>query len=355
MIVGLISAAGAVPILVLSLFGGAYADRIDRKLLIQIGQASSTVLALFVAISISTETLTWYHLLATSLLQGVMWSFLAPARLAIIPEMVGKRLMGSAIALYGAGFSITILVAPAIGGLLYVLIGPEGVYYVIAALGLTAVTLTNPITGSPQGGRGARPPIMDDIKAGLAYIWRDSVVMVLLVIAALTYLLAMPFKFLLPVFIAEVYHQEAGAFGVLTSMIGLGSLAGSIVFASVGKWRRGLMLIAGSFASAIALLLVAAVPLYYAGIGIMVLLGIGDAGRRVLNQALIMEQVEDEYQGRVMSVFTMLFGFMPLGILPAGIAMDVLGGRTTVLILGVAMFAATTVLLVTQKRLRVLQ
>ena len=122
-VVGLVSASTAVPILILSLFGGAFADRFDRKFVIQIGQTFSLAITLFVAITIMMDMLTWYHLLATSILQGVMWSFLSPARLAIIPEMVDKRLISSAMALYGAGFSGSILVAPAIGGLLYSLIG----------------------------------------------------------------------------------------------------------------------------------------------------------------------------------------------------------------------------------------
>jgi MFS family permease len=354
-IVGLVSAAGALPLLGLALFGGAIADRMDRKRIIQIGQGVSTALALFVAVSITTETLTWYHLLGTSLLQGVMWSFLTPARQAIIPELVGRRMLSNAMALNGAGFSITILVAPTVGGLLYALIGPEGVYYIIAALGLTAVTLTNPISSTSRRGRDTRSPILDDIKAGLSYIWGNHLVLVLLLVGVVTVLLAMPFKFLLPAFVADVYHREAEAFGLLISMLGLGSLAGSLAFASLGRWRRGLMLIAGGMASGIALLLVAAVPLYYPAIGIMVLLGLGDAGRRVLILVLIMEQVEDRYQGRVMSVYAMTFGLMPLGILPAGLAMDAWGGRTAALILGAAMLTTTTLVLVTQKRLRDLQ
>lgn len=354
-VVGLVSASTAVPILILSLFGGAFADRFDRKFVIQIGQTFSLAITLFVAITIMMDMLTWYHLLATSILQGVMWSFLSPARLAIIPEMVDKRLISSAMAIYGAGFSGSILVAPAIGGLLYSLIGPERVYYFVSMLTFVAVAFTYPITTSEQQRPKNNRPILTDIKSGLAYIWNSNLVMVMLIISALSALLVMPFKYLLPVFIVQVYQEEAGAFGILISVMGLGALIGSLVFASLGKNKRGLMLFVGSYSSAIALLMVAAIPFYYPAIGIMILLGIGDAGRRVLNQTLIMEQVENEYQGRVMSVYTMLYGFMPLGVLPAGIAMDLVGGRITIFILGLTMLTATTFLLATQKQLRILQ
>ena len=122
--------------------------------------------------------------------------------------------------------------------------------------------------------------------------------------------------------------------------------------ASLGKWKRGLLLIGGSFMSGIGLLLVSAFPYYMAGAAIMVLLGLGDATRRTLNQTLILEVVEDQYRGRVMSVFMMNYGLMPLGVLPASLAIEALGGQMAVAILGFGMIAVTSVVLVTQRRLR---
>ncbi len=79
-ILGLVSAAGALPMLGLALFGGAVADRLKRKPLIQAGQVTSMGVALFVAVSITLGWITWVHLLVAALVQGVMRSFLVPAR-----------------------------------------------------------------------------------------------------------------------------------------------------------------------------------------------------------------------------------------------------------------------------------
>ena len=113
-----------------------------------------------------------------------------------------------------------------------------------------------------------------------------------------------------------------------------------------------MLLIMGSFLSGIALLMVAAIPIYWAAVLIMLLLGLGDAGRRTLNQALIMENVEDQYRGRVMSVFMMNFGLMPLGVLPAGIVAQFWGGQVAVGILAVLLLVATFLIYGTQKILR---
>ena len=84
----------------------------------------------------------------------------------------------------------------------------------------------------------------------------------------------------------------------------------------------------------------------------MVLLGLGDSGRRTVLMALIMEEVEDRYRGRVMSVFMMNFGLMPLGALPAAAMAQIVGGREAVGLLAVLLIAATLVVLITQRRLR---
>ena len=114
-----------------------------------------------------------------------------------------------------------------------------------------------------------------------------------------------------------------------------------------------MLLIFGSFASAVALLLLAFLPFYLLAVVIMIPLGLGDAARRTINQSLVMEKTDDLYQGRVMSVFMMNFGLMPLGVLPAGILVDVLGGQPVIGALGVILFIFTLVILVTQKGLRI--
>ena len=120
----------------------------------------------------------------------------------------------------------------------------------------------------------------------------------------------------------------------------------------MGKRRRGLILIVGSFVSGVALVLVAAIPLYYVAAALMIMMGLGDAGRRALNMALIMEEVEDRYRGRVMSVFMMNFGLMPLGVLPAGAIAERWGGQFAVGMLGILLLITTALIFVTQRRLR---
>ena len=351
-LLGLVNAGFAIPMLSLALFGGAVADRMERRRVIQAGQLISIVLAVFIGVSIVTNTITWIHLFGVSMVQGAIFSFVMPARQALVPSLVGKDNLTNATSLDAAAMSVTTLLAPAVGGGLYNVIGPEGVYFLIAGCSVVAVILTWFVSAS--GGSASRPsvPMFSDIVEGLRYVVRSPLVLVLLLMALATALLAMPFRFLMPVFVVDVYDRGPESLGLLVTIMGVGSLVGALFIASMGKRRRGLTLIAGSFVSGIALMLVAAIPLYYAAAALMVLMGLGDAGRRVLNMALIMEEVEDKYRGRVMSVFMMNFGLMPLGVLPAGAIAQEMGGQFVVGMLGVLLLLTTALILVTQRRLR---
>ena len=107
----------AVPMLTLSLLGGALSDRMPRKRIIQIGQLLMAVSVAAVAAAIFFGVIGWGHLLAASALQGVAFAFVVPARQSLIVDIVGDDSAGNAIALVSVSFSATTLLAPAIAGI----------------------------------------------------------------------------------------------------------------------------------------------------------------------------------------------------------------------------------------------
>ena len=351
-LLGIVSAGFALPMLLLSLFGGAFADRLERKRIIQWGQAGAALIALFVAVSISLDVVTWYHLLAASMMQGAVFSFMMPARQAIIPQLVERGMLTNAMALNAMAMSGMTLIAPTIAGFLYNAINPDGVYYVVTGMCVGAMVLTG-FLNKTQGSTGTgRAGVLSDIKAGISYIRRAPLVQALLIIGLTSTVLAMPFRFLMPIFIVDIYNLGPEAMGLMVSGMGVGALGGSLFIAALGNWFRGRVLILSSFLSGLALMLVALLPFYLVAVGLMVLLGLGDAGRRSLNQSLLMEASEEEYRGRVMSIFMINFALIPLGVLPAGLAAEFLGGQMVVGILAGLLIALTTIILFTQRSLR---
>jgi len=355
-LVGMVAVGGSVPMLALSLFGGAIADRVERKRLVQVGQILNAVIALSVGSAVLLGVIVWYHLMIASLIQGVSWAFIGPARQAMIPQIVGTENLSNAIAMNASGMSAITVVAPAIAGILYALVGPGFVYIIILVLAIAAVTLTTSLPRMPlASSSGERNSVLHDVGEGLRYMYSNKLVLVILLFGLGSVLIVMPYRFLLPVFVVEVYERQSDSLGLLLSVVGMGSLVGSLFVASFGRRSRGLLLLIGGFSSGLALALISAIPLYYVAAIFMLFLGLGDAGLRALNQALVMEQVEDRYRGRVMSIWMLNFGLMPLGILPLGLAADAFGPRLTFAFMGTLMMLVVILLMIFQKRLRAVQ
>ena len=354
-VLGIVNLGIAVPLLTIPLFGGAFADRFERKALIQAGQFVAGALGLAVGIMVHAGIIAWPHLMISAMIQGSLFAFSMPARQAIIPHLVGPDKLGNAMALNAAGMSAMTMAAPAMAGWLYAFAGPWNVYYVISALGFLSMFLTSFIPKSSNPPQEKKSSVTRDILEGFIYLKTNRLLMVLLAMGLITSLLAMPFRFIMPIFVVDIYQRGPESMGLLVGVMGLGALFGSLYAAGNGARSRGMLLILSSFISGIGLLLVALIPVYAVAAFLMILLGLGDAGRMSLNQALIMEKADERYRGRVMSIFMLNFGLMPLGVLPAGVLADYLGGQMVVGALGLMLIVITALVLVTQRQLRRVQ
>lgn len=163
---GLVSAGFALPMLSLSVFGGAVADRMERKKVIQSGQALAGFLALFVVVSISTGTVTWVYLLVTSTAHEAVVAFLVPARQAIIPQLVGQTNLTNAFALAAAAMSATPLFTPSVAGGLYAAFGPDAAYSLIASLMVVSIVLTGLVRAGEGGRDKAYRPYVEGHRRG---------------------------------------------------------------------------------------------------------------------------------------------------------------------------------------------
>lgn len=351
-ILGVINLGIALPLLTVPLFGGALADKIDRKLLIQGAQMTAALLALALGLLVDANLISWQHLMVASMVQGALFSFMMPARQAIIPQLVGQNRLTNAMALNAAGMSAMTMAAPAAAGFLYDWAGSWNLFYIIAALSFIAVLLMSLIKPAADTAPKKQSAMLGDIWDGITYIARRRMLVVLLIVGLLTTILAMPFRFILPVFVVDIYRQQADSMGLLLAIMGLGAMLGALYVAAVGRKNRGMMLILSSLLSGIGLLLVALIPIYSAAALIMIILGMGDSGRMSLNQALLIELSDNEYRGRVMSIFMLNFGFMPLGTFPAGLMIDYLGGQAVIGMMGAGLIAVTVLIFITQRQLR---
>lgn len=354
-----VNVAFAFPMLSLSLFGGALSDRLDKQKIIQIGQFGAASLGFLIAAIIFSNYINWLHLLAVSFVQGGIWAFMVPSRHAFIAELVPRKNLNSAIALNSAGFNVSNLIAPAVSGLIYGLAGPGVVYSIIGGLALTGVFFTfiikpemrmgNDIRGS---NKSEKKEILAEIKIGLIYIYNEKLLFSLLIASLIFSLLAEPFRFMLPIFVKDIYLKGPEAMGLLTTLMGLGSVIGSIIIAGIESNKRGLIWIIGGFLTGGCLLILSISDSYAISLIVMIFLGISDSIRRTLSMSIMMEKTRPDLRGRVMSIYMLNWGLIPLGALPAGILADIIGAQSTIGILSILLLVASALVLITQKELR---
>ncbi|MDA0365180.1 MAG: MFS transporter [Chloroflexi bacterium] len=344
----------SLPGLALSAAGGVLADRVrEKKRLVQAGQLFNGANAFALALLIWTGTLRFEHLLIAAVVHGTVMSLMMPARQAMIPEVIGLDRLMNAVALNSAGMNTTRLLAPSVAGFMLAALGASWVYFTITGLYLFATLTLARVPSAPlardvrahRGGRRGSEGVRE-LRDGLRYMARDHTMRLLLVTAMVFAMLSMPYLFLLPGFVAGVLHEGPGKLGLLMTLTGVGSLAGSLAIAAIPPRGRGRLLIGSGVILAIGLIAFSASTWFWLTAAIMVVVGVGEAGRMSLSMVLVQAYADDGYRGRVMSVYMMqrsvaTFGTFFVGLLAAAVGAPLaLGGiAVMLLVLALAMFA----------------
>ncbi len=359
-ILGLVSLAGAAPMLALSVFGGVLADRLPKRTLLQAGQWASLANAAAMAALLFADLMTVGWLLASSVAQGMVMALTMPARQAMIPEVVGMERMMNAVSLNMAGMNGMRLFAPAAGGFIISLAGFEWAFVTMAALyGLAVVGLGRmtwqPAVAPAESGTGLIKMGMSglqDIQDGLRYIRADRLMYVLLIFSFVTSVFGMPYQFLLPGYVADVFDGGGSEVGLLMSISAVGSLGGALALATFALHRRGAMLLAGTALLAVTLILFPVTDHYWIAAGVIVGVGVGEAMRMTLSQGMLQSYVDNAYRGRVMSVYMTQFSMMQFGTFVVGVIAEFTGIRVAIAGLGAALLVTTLVAAVAAPRLR---
>ena len=343
-VLGVVNAGYAIPMLLMTPVGGALADRYDRRRLVQGAQLAFSATAGAIAFTILTGTVAWWHLLVASAMQGAIWTSLVPARQALVPQIVGKPLMTNGLALMASAFSASMLVGPAVGGAIYAWAGPGVAYLSVCLFGLAAVALTGRV--SPQGTASpgeAKPSMLEGTLEAIRYVSHHRAIKLLWIFAVGYALLAMPFRMILPIFVVDLYGRGPAALGAMTSALGLGSVVASLAVAGLPRGHRGIILACGGLLAGASLVLIAGFPVFAVGLAMMVAVGVADAVRKTLNQTLALELSAPSMHGRVTSLFLLAFALVPLGSLPASALAQWLGGRAAGAALGVGLLLMSLV------------
>jgi MFS family permease len=332
--VGLTGFVGGIPTLIFGPFGGVLIDKLSRKTILLTAQLVISVTVVALTVLLYLDTLLPWHLLVGAFINGLSMSLVFPTRSAMVANLVPKQHLANAIALNSAGLNSTRVIGPALAGPLIAIIGIDGAFAVCAALQVSAFAISSRLPWHPPAETGRGSGIFRSMSLGFITLWRSEHLLGLFMLAGIPTLCLMPYVHLMPVFARDVLGIGSTGLGVLMAVNGVGAVLGSLYVAgSKTLPGRGFVLIAGSGGFAAVLILFALTPFpLLAGVFILAA-GFSSAVFLAVNNTLVQLNVDDEVRGRILGIYGLTWGLMPLGTLPAGAIADAYGAPAAMIAL----------------------
>ncbi len=318
---GLVGAANAIPAIFFNLFGGVFADRLDKRRLIMYTQLTTASLIFLLA---TLTLLGWvepWHVLVVAFLAGGVEAFDNPARQALYPHLIDRRVMMSAVAMNSVIWQGTRIIAPGIAGILIDLINTESAFY-ISGMGFVVLAVVMFRLKIPPIPRGALGSPVQDIKEGLKFIKVNSIFSFLISMTFFNSFFGMAYVMLMPIFAVDILEVGAKGQGLLLGMSGAGALINTLWLAARGSVpNRGLAIIGGAVLFGLAVAAFALTAEYVGSLALamalMFVMGIFNSLYMISIQSSLQIMVPDRMRGRVMGFYGMTWSIMPLGGLQA--------------------------------------
>ena len=335
-LLGLVSFAGQIPILILGPFAGVWVDRLNRHRVLVVTQILSMLESFALAGLALSGTITVPQIILLNLFQGAVNSFDMPARQAFVIEMVEDRAdLPNAIALNSSLVNAARLVGPSVAGLLIAAVGEgycfllDGISYIAVIASLLAMTVG---AWTPR----RHEPVLTELREGWNYIRGFRPIWAILLLLVVISLVGMPYTALMPIFAGKILHGGANTFGFLMGAAGVGALIGAVTLAArrsvLGLGRVIPMTAAGFGASLIAF---SASRMLWLSLLLLVVTGFSFMQQMASSNTILQTISEDSKRGRVMSFYAMAFqGVAPFGSLAAGAVASRIGAPLTLMIGG---------------------
>jgi predicted MFS family arabinose efflux permease len=346
---------GGIPIFLFSLIGGVVADRIERRKILLVSQYMQMASAGILTILVATGVVHVWHILCLSFVSGLAQAFGGPAYSALIPTLVDREDMPNAIALNSIQFNMAVTIGPALAGQALAKLGEKWCFGLNAVSFLAPIITLSIITTRFLPQKTAES-MFNSLKQGIKFVRKQHSMGALIVLAFCMTALAMPMRTYIPVFVKDIFHRGPETYGNLLSLMGVGSICGSLIIASMGnirnKGRVALTMLICLGAAISVFALSKSLPLDYA---ILVLVGASMMAVFATVTSLVQLITTDDMRGRVMSVYNCAFrGGMPMGNLISGWLVPMFSAPVVLAVNGGALILVALYFLLVQRRVAML-
>jgi MFS family permease len=352
-LLGIVAAAASAPMFVFATWGGWAADKYPKRSVLVATQIMSMLLSFAMAALVWSGHIRPWQIIVLAALGGVTMAFDMPARQSFVIEMTSREDLMNAISLNSSVFNSARVIGPSLAGILMAQVGIamcfflDGISFIAVIAGLLMMRLPQHKTAAHSGGA-----LLQSLE-GFRYVWNRPRVLTILALFAVVGIFGWSYSVLMPAFARDVLHLGEQGYGVLTAGSGIGALIAALTIASVGHLLPSrTMALSGVWIFSVTLALFAFNRNFYCSILLLAAGGFGMVLYFSTSNTVLQTIVPNEMRGRVMGIWTLIFGGMvPLGSLQAGLMADALGTSTTIAIgAAICALAATVTLAVVRRR-----
>jgi MFS family permease len=340
---GIVTSLQFAPQLLLLPWTGSAADRLNQRKLLMVTQATMGVLALLLGVLTIAGVVRLWHVYVFAFLSGSAAALDAPVRQTFVAEMVGDADLPNAVALNSTSFNAGRMIGPAVAGLLIASIG-IGWAFLLNGLSFAAVLISMYFFRLPELRAHARAHrTASGFLEGFRYVWRSPDLRAILIMLFLIGTFGLNFPIFISTMAVSVFHSDARGFGLLSSIMALGTLSGSL-FAAAREKPSLLSLLVGAGVFGLGCMLAAVAPGYWWFAGALVVVGAAALTFTNGTNSIMQLSTEPAMRGRVMALrISVALGGTPIGAPIAGWVANHFGPRWALAIGSGAGFAAALV------------
>lgn len=325
--VGIVMALQFGPQVLLLPLTGLAADRLDRRKLLMATQVAMGLLALGLGVLTVTGAVQLWQVYLFALALGCVAAFDAPARQTFVAELVGEADLSNAVALNSTSFNAARMVGPAVAGVLIAAVG-TGWVFLLNALSFAAVLASLARLRVGDLHRGARPGRgQTGLADGFRYVWKRRDLRAVLTMLFLIGTFGLNFPIYISTMSVGVFHAGAGEYGLLTSVMAIGSVTGALLAARRERPTAAVLMV-GAALFGVGCALAAVMPTSWLFGLSLVLTGVAAQTFTTSTNSVVQLSTEPAMRGRVMAIFLALaMGGTPIGAPIVGWVADTFGPR----------------------------
>lgn len=323
---GILTFTGLGPILVLSMWGGVIADRVNRVRLVTITRGCFSGTALLTGLLVAFNLIQPWHLISISLINGILLSFDIPSRQAMVPNLLPREHLVNAFALQSILGTGSAIIGPVFLPLIEKIWGIEGVFMIIGVAYAFTTIMFSKLSKQEIYSKGKAQKPWSDLIEGFSYIRQHRVMIALISIGIVAGVFTSSYTTLLPVFAEDILEGGVQSYGYLLLSGGIGGMIGAILMAQFARSRdSSLIQVTSGVGLSLSLIIFALNSNFVVAVLSISIVGAFGVVFSTINNTFLQNMIADEYRGRVSSIHQLGWGSSALGGLFLGFLAQTFG------------------------------